>query len=245
MKYLIQTVGQVWKLEWKEYLRHVVITLFTAFIGIGMVYLIMNTAAEGEDYGEMGTLFAILFGVMINIFGGIFTVQADFNNAISMGKTRKSYIPAKYLVSVMGTAMIIVTIWVVNILERFLYSKSFPNVGNTELNFAVVFDNPIILIGYIIGMPAIALFLGGLYMKLGVKFFWVMWTLWMVVCLGLPRIDDAMTENPDSIPAKIGFAAIDFFKDITMTQGIIAFVVCLIVVVVGNVFIFRKQRVVV
>ncbi len=245
MKYLIQTAGQVWKLEWKEYLRHVIITLITAFIGIGMVYLIMNTAAEGEDYGELGTLFAILFGVMINIFGGIFTVQADFNNAISMGKTRKSYVPAKYLVSVMGTAMIVLTIWFVNILERFLYSMSFPSVGNTELNFEVIFANPVVLIGYIIGVPAITLLLGGLYMKFGVKFFWIMWAVWMFVCLGLPRIGDAMTENPDSIPAKIGFAAIDFFKDITMIQGIIAFVVCLIVVVVGNVFIFRKQRVVV
>lgn len=245
MKYFVQTVGQVWKLEWKEYLRQVIITFFTACVGIGMVYLIMSTVAEGEDYGELGTLFALLSGVLINIFGGIFTVQADFNNAISMGKTRKSYVPAKYLVSVMGTAMIAVTIWLVYILENVLYSMSFPGVGNTELNFEVLFDNPGILVGYIIGVPAISLLLGGLYMKFGVKFFWGMWAVWMFACLGLPRIGDAMVENPNSIPAKIGFSVVEFFKDTTMTQGIIAFVICLIVVVVGNVFIFKKQRVVV
>lgn len=243
MKHIIQTVKQVWKIEWKGWLQQVVITFGTSFIGIGMVYLIMHMSGD-DNYGKLGTMIAIIIGVLMNVFSGIFSVQSDFNNAISMGKTRRTYVPAKYLVTVVGTAMIVGTIWMVNLLEDFLYSISFPNAG-CEMDFNMVLNNPAFCAGYIVGIPAIALLLGGLYMKFGTKFFWGLWAVWMIGCLAIPRIGEAMEENPNSVQAQIGFKVVEFFGDITMIQGIAAFVICLMVVVVANILIFRKQRVVV
>ena len=97
MKKYIRTLKELIKISKDEFILYGVVSLIGAVIGIVMVFVIMAVDGTGEDYGELGSLFALMIGAIALLFGGIYGTQTDFNMAISMGKTRKHFVPAKYI----------------------------------------------------------------------------------------------------------------------------------------------------
>ncbi len=242
MKEFIRTLKETFLINVNEFLQYGLIPLAGGIFGIIIVLIVMAVDGTGEDYGQIGTMLVQMFGMILLFFGGIFSVQSDFNLAVSMGKTRKYYVPSKYLMLVCETAVILIIMFVISRIEDILYPAIYPGAV-CDLNVGGIFGYPGILAGVLFGLPMIVLLFGALLMRFAAKFFWVIWVLWMFLCMGVPRIASAASENPDTIPGKIGRTVIEFFSGFTSLKllGLAAVVIAAGLAITFA--LFRKQRV--
>jgi len=242
MKKYFRTLKELIKVNKDEFFLYGVVSLVGAIIGIAMVLFIMAVDGTGEDYGELGSLFSLLIGAIALVFGGIYGTQTDFNMAISMGKTRKHFVPAKYITLVMETVMLIVIAALVGWVEGILYNAIYPAAIN-ELHVSAWLDYPLVLVGVALGVPAITMLFGTLLMIFGQKFFWVIWFLWMFGCIGIPRIVHSATESPESGVGKFANAVADFVTGLPSGGLAVGALVVITVILVADFILLRKQRV--
>lgn len=242
MKEFIRTLKQIFQVHGSDTLTYAVIPIGGGIIGVIIVLVIMAIDGTGEDYGMLGTMFAMLFGAIGLFFGGIFSVQSEFNLAISMGKTRKYFAPARYLGLVLNVVLLEAVIVLFTYLENALYPALYPGAV-CELSFSGLAENPGLIVGIAIVVPALILFLGIMLMRFTAKFFWVLWALWMFGCMGLPRISNAMLHEPDSWAGRFGLAIVDFMEKSSKAGLVSVAVVVTIAVMVVTYWLFKKQRV--
>lgn len=242
MKEFVHTVKQTFLVNKSEILIY---GLITAGGGIfGMILMLVLLAFDGMEghYFQFGTMGAMLFGIMMVLFSGIFSLRNDFDLAISMGKTRKYFVPAKYLVFVADWLICGIIPVLISWLETAIY-KAFCPEAICRVDMGVLFANPVYWICILLVAPIAIMLMGGLFIKFSTKFFWFFWAVWMVSCLGGPRLLSASEERPDSLPGKMGVGVLQFFQQINGIQATAALLVFLVVSVPVIVLIFRKQRV--
>ena len=177
----------------------VLIPVIGAFFGIILATAIYFGTGR-EYYLEMGSLMVLVAGGFCLIFGSAFAERQSFTLAVTMGVTRGNYMFSRYLVLLLDIIITIAVCGLTVLAEKFV----FPSAEH-EAIFNPSSVNPLAAVIFCLIFPIFSMFMGMLYVKFERKFFWAMWALWMLLSLGGPRIASAMSNRPDSIPAKIGF----------------------------------------
>ena len=242
MKEFIRTLKETFQVNRKEILQYGLLAIAGGILGVILVLIIMAVDGTGEDYGQLGTLFAEMFSAIALLFGGIFAVQTDFNLAISMGKTRKYYVPARYLLLVLDTTIILAIVFLTSRIENALYPAIYPGTV-CDLNAGGILNSPGVFAAIAMGVPMIVLLFGALLMRFSTKFFWVLWAFWMFLCMGGPRIASATIENPNSLPGRIGLALVEVLTGLTALK---LFGIAAVIILAGLIVtfvLFKKQRV--
>lgn len=221
----------------KELLTIIGATLGGGVFGMVLAYIIGILIAH-ENYATVGTMMGLIFGSIILFFGLALGGQADFKLAVSMNRTRMSYVVARYLLSVVEIASMLVLTQLIQKFEVFLGTILAPG---TETEILGTLSLQLILILTFVG-PLVIMFFSIMYVMFDKKFFWVMWGVYMLGALGIPRISSAMKHNPESAAAKIGF----FFQnaiDVNSVQFLITSIVLAVCLVIGNILLYRKTQV--
>lgn len=242
MKEFFRTLKEVFCVSRNEFFSYGLVPAGAGLLGIIIVLIIMAADGTGEDYGQIGAMFVLMFGAITLFFGGIFSVQSDFNLAISMGKTRKYYLPSRYLLLLAETMVILALAYIVGKVEDALYPTLYPGAV-CDLRVSGFLNSPFLFLGIGLVVPVIILLFGVLLMRFSAKFFWILWALWMFGCIGAPRIASAAVQKPDSIPGKLGLALMEFSNGLSPLQISGMFAVVLLAGMVITFALFRKQRV--
>ncbi len=207
-----------------------------AVLGGGVFGTILSLAiiatTDAEGYSCVGTMLGAAFGLIVLLFGNALGGQVDFQMAIAMNRARMPYLVARYLLDALQIAFSLVLCYGIKAIERM--------VGNRLGSFEDFFNPSLGMLAAItFGLPLVILLFAVLYTKFERKFFWVMWGIYMLACLGGPRIATAMEKHPESVAAKIGF----FFRD-AMNLNPLAFGICSGVLVIGliiaDVLLYKK-----
>lgn len=242
MKEFVRTVKQTFLVNWGELLIYGLITAGGGIFGMIIMLVILACGGMDGEYFKVGTIGAMMFSVMILLFSGIFSLKNDFDLAISMGKTRKYFVPARYLMFVADWLICGSLPILISRIEDVIYKFFCPEVI-CSADVGMLFAKPVYWISILLVVPIVSVLLGGLFLKFSTKFFWFFWALWMLASLVVPRLFSAAEERPDSIPGKMGMGVLQFFQQITQTQAVTALFGFLIVSVTAIVLVFRKQRV--
>lgn len=242
MKEFKNTVKQTFQVGWQEVMGYSIISLFAGIIGIIIMLIIMAVAGEEEEYLAFGALMVAMISIVLILFAGVFSLHMDFNLAISLGKTRKYYVPAKYLLTVVNCLACTIISLLIGLFEEFLYAKLYPN-ARCLFSIDFLLKYPAVMVGVVLLIPMVVLLLGALFIKFGMKFFWICWVLWMLSFTVLPRMITAVAHKQDSFLAKTGSAIVQFFSGFNQTQAIIALIVAVVVGMAGAYLLLRKQRV--
>lgn len=242
MKEFVRTLRQSFQVHGRDLFSYAAITAGGGIFGILIVLVILVMDGSGEDYGKLGAMLALMFGVILVFFGGIFTVQSEFNLAISMGKTRKYFVPARYLELALNVLVMLAVVMLVDWVEGMLYPAIYPQAV-CEFSIDLLLHNGGVLIGIVFGAPALILLFGALLMRFSTKFFWVLWALWMILFVGGPRFLTGIRKNPDSIPGRIGLKLLDFVAGITSVQLTVVLILLAAAGLGVATGLFRKQRV--
>lgn len=242
MKEFIRTLKQLFLVGWQDMLAFSLYSLLGGVVGIIITLIIVAIEGSGEEYAQVGMFMALLIGVLVYLFAGIFGMANEFNLAVSMGKTRKYYGPAKYLMLVLGFLVMMAASALIGLVENILYPAIYPGIV-CELYFSKILLQPMVIFSVtFIGAMLVVLF-GALILKFSNKIYIFIWALWMVSTMSFSRLASSLHEEQPSVWGKIAKCVVTFAQNVTTVQMIL---LILVVVAVGLAVSFgflRKQRV--
>lgn len=241
MKEFMNTMKQILRVGWSETKTYMLCSAVAGMLGMVIMFVILAAAGENE-YFIFGALMSIMIGMMLIFFGGTLSFQADFNMAISLGKTRKQYVPAKFCIILMNCALCMVITLLIGSLEESLYKGMYPQAREL-LGMGTILKYPGYIVGIVFLAAVVILLVGALLLKFGMKIFWVIWVLWMISNTLIPRIITATEEAPDSFWGRVGGMVAGFFGRFSEAQIIITLLISGLVGVIIAFLLLRKQRV--
>lgn len=157
----------------------------------------------GSLLASVGILVALVFGVMQHIVN-------VYNYAISLGRTRKKFFPAYTLaVFVMALAVEALTVCL-HVLERFRLRVMYPGFKIDDPAEYVLQWN--ILLAMALLGTAVGVLFGSLVIRFGKIALWIFCLLWAAVCIGSPRVIEAMIAHPDSRVTRLAFRAAEWLS---------------------------------
>lgn len=162
------------------------------------------------------------------------------NLEAAMGCTRKDFFLSYYLTGFLVNIVYVILLAVICMAENSIGKILYPDMIN-------VIDLLSCIIRW--GIPAaVALtviggFCGTLVLRFGKKAFWVMWAIWMIVCLGGPRAAEAVSESPDSLFGKMGLAIEMLVERVPLNLWILLAIVLVLACGIGNYLMIRRQQV--
>lgn len=215
----------------KDFLMYGAAVLGGGVLGTILSIVIVATG-EAEGYSCLGTLMGAIFGGIVLLFGNALGGQVDFQMAISMNRARMPYLVARYLLDALEIVFSLLLCYGIKAIEKMVGEKAgyFEDLFNPSIG---------VLAGITFVVPLVVLLFAVLYTKFERKFFWVMWAIYMIVMIGLPRVTTAMNKHPESVAAKIGF----FFRD-ALNLNPLAFGLCsgvlIIGIIIADVLLYKK-----
>lgn len=217
MKEFIHTIRQMFLVSWGNIMSYVLYSLLGGIAGITVTLGGWAINGGGEDYGQIGALMAVAMGLIINIFAGSLEVEQVFNMAISMGKTRSSFTLSKYLLQALNIMLIWTVAVVIGLIEDVLYPLIYPGV---VCGFCVidVLLQPEVFVFVTLGGALLVLFLGALILRFTTKVYGVFAALWIIACLLISKISEAIAQQQNNIWGKLGQSYINWIENITTFQ---------------------------
>ena len=165
----------------------------------GMILHDLLIVSDDEVTGVlcMGSMMAMIALVMMMFFfAGIHMVQI-FNYAVAMGQTRKRMFPMYTFAAFITFLVLAVFVKVLNVLEELRLRLMFPGLEIEN------FVEPALRVPYLLAFAlvgtAFGVLLGASISRFGKTAFWVWWVIFMVSCVGGPRLIHYLTQDhPDS-----------------------------------------------
>ena len=202
-------IGQL-RLARSSYLLSDAMILIGGILGTVIFELIMRLE---EVHSDDPTTFEMAFvcGMLcyvINFFvSSISAMGQNFNNTISMGRTRRNFFIGYTLSCLINTFASAVTLFVIYLTEQWRLHAWWSDYP-CETNFSSFFA-PGVLCFAIILLAILQEFIGFAILRFGKKAFWVLWAIWMLSFIGIPRIIDDVQDGKNSPLADFGRFLID------------------------------------
>lgn len=216
------------------------LSAFVYVFGTIIFMVIMHFDKESTTF-EIATLMEAIFATMIVALTGCFTFASNYNMAVGMGAVRKSYIPSYYLVNlifvVIEYGVVVITHFIESAQINYLYPTVEKEAGVERFLFSQ-YTIPVLLL-----LSVIPLLAGCCILKFGKKAFWVLWVVYMSLCILPGRIEEALENNPNGKVANVINAVTEFFESVSVSSVNVA----ILLLTVGGLAVIwlmaRKQRV--
>lgn len=163
-----------------EVLQFLVAAFGGYVFGIIVMMIIRANIVEKECV-TLGMLIGMIILVFMHFFGITFSFVGEFNMALSMGATRKSFVGSYALFNMVELAGLELLLFVLGKIELALISVIYPQC-EIILDVTQYFQWKYLL-AVIVGMTVVELFLGAVILRFGMKAFWVVWAIWMFLTL--------------------------------------------------------------
>lgn len=237
---MLLSIKQQFKLQWDNLWQFALIMLGMFVVGFIIVSVLVATGVA-DTTATLASLFAVL-GLGFWFFGVGAQMSIGLNNGITMSRTRKGYLAAHYVVSLVYTVAQCALMLLLFQLDRLMLRTLFSHL-ELDMDFSVFFGWKVLLLVVVAGV-VVASFLGALLARYGKTAFWVLWAIWMFTFLVLPRASEAAAESGNAtILGMIAIRVVEFFTSIPLSTwkflGGIGLVVCLI----SNFLLVRKTAV--
>lgn len=219
-----------------EVLQFLAVAFGSYVFGIIVMMIIRANTMEENECVTLGMLIAMIVLVFIHFFGIIFSFVGEFNMALSMGATRKSFVGSYALFNMVELAGLELLLFVLGKIELALISVIYPQC-EIILDVTQYFQWKYLL-AVIVGMTVVELFLGAVILRFGMKAFWVVWAIWMFLTLVPVKLseNEVMAAKMHQLGEQIGLENIVQYL---FAAGVVAAV---IMAVLGWNFL-KKQRV--
>lgn len=179
---------------------------FALFLfGVILVLIINRFINEDHDFAAIGSLMAL----MGSIFGGLMRGQGApvrCRLAVSMGRTRRSYILTDPVITALNCLVGIGFAWTLSRIELALYHALYPG-WTCDLDLDVVFQWRVILL-IVAGVCFLDFCLGALQLRFGAKGFAAVWFPLCFAPMIFGQAARAVQEGHDNLLALVGRAVL-------------------------------------
>ncbi len=184
----------------RNYLGIVALMLAMFAAGTGLMCLICTVESQeplSEDsfYTSMGTMMAVLGLLAYSVFGFL-TYTHEFNLALTMGRTRKEFLVFYALERLIMSVLLLGVSFLLSPIETALYKVLYPTwyLDNFLMTWLLDWRVLLALIAVMVLLP---MFFGSMYSRFGKTFYVIVYAIWIIACIGLPRLA-AHFDEPDS-----------------------------------------------
>ena len=235
----IKTIRQFLCVNIKEVLTYRGAAAAGGVFGIILATALVKTDSEPVAYATVGTLMALIFSVAVLLFAQSLGGQSDFYVTVSMNRARIPYFIGRYILVVIDILAAFGVIELINLLERKVIG---PAVSTDGKIVKMLTFKPEIVAVVVLVVPLLTIFCTAMYVLFERKFFWVLWGVYMLCSLGIPRVASAMKKYPDSFSAKIGegFAALG---NLGVGPWVVIGAVVTIVLLIADIMLYKKMEV--
>lgn len=237
---MLLSIKQQFKLQWDNLWQFALIMLGMFVVGFIIVSVLVATGVA-DTTATLASLFAVL-GLGFWFFGVGAQMSIGLNNGITMSRTRKGYLAAHYVVSLVYTVAQCALMLLLFQLDRLMLRTFFSHL-ELDVDFSVFFGWKVLLLVVVAGV-VVASFLGALLARYGKTAFWVLWAIWMFTFLVLPRASEAAAESGNAtILGMIAIRVVEFFTSIPLSTWKVLGGVGLVVCLISNFLLVRKTAV--
>lgn len=168
--------------------------------------ILFFVATESEDVFCLGTLMMVMMLVAAACFIDGMRFSTDFNYAIGMGQTRRTFL-------LMDAVTELCIMLALSVEIQLLYQIEAWKLRTFYAAHAVErMVEPLMVHGHLtiftIAVTAFGMFIGALVQRIGKAAFWIVWVLWMAACIGGPRLIEAVEHGSDSQAAALAAQAV-------------------------------------
>lgn len=198
---MIEALKKQLRVQREDWITGLVIVLAGALLGEVILQCVMRFSGEQDTYFELGTVFAGMMAVMYSAIMSLTMFGIYFNMEVSMGCTRKKFFLSFFGVNVLANLVYVAVVCLICGAENALCRACFPGMGNEVdfLPYIVKWGIPMaVLLPMVMNLCSVVL------MRCGAKARGILLVAWLVLCIGGPRISEAVEEAPDSIFGRIG-----------------------------------------
>ena len=219
--------------------------LFSQAMGLGAFIfgVILMTAIariDAEEVFQLGTLMAVLIGGLVSVGFGIFSYIQGFNQAVSMGRTRRSFVLSYMVFGAVQQILICVAIFLYYQIETAMLHVLYPDLA-IDNSFAQALDVRWAVL-FVAAAAMAYSFFGALLLKYGKKAFWVIWAFWMAGCILPGRIVEAVKEESPSVLGVVGRWIGGTAGSLTITQWLcVGIVLCIVLGIWGFRTILKQE----
>ena len=206
---------------------------FAIFVGFGILGTLIMSIVFWTDETEtswicVGTVMALVVMVFSSILSFL-SYHQEFTLALSMGQTRRGFMITYALRQILWVVAAYIAILLMNQLEQLYYNMAFTE---KEQVFALSFlTDWRFVVPFIPGMSLLTMFLGSMYSRFGKKFGVVIYFIWIVSCILVPRFINHWDEYTGPLHEGIGTFAAWIFMVPPVAWTILALVTVLIMAV--------------
>lgn len=231
---------KILKQRFSEILTLLGMSVFGYIFGEILLVVIMRIDQESTTF-EIATMMVAIIALVSMIIMGIFQFPSQFNMAVGMGVVRKVFVPCYYLSNVLIAAVQYGMIVAAHYLENMWIQKLYPNLEKEAGIEQILFTNytiPVILM-----LAAIQIMAGCCILKFGKKAFWILWAVWMLLCIAPARISDVVENNPEGNLAVAIHGIGSFFQSVSVSSMNVVILMVTVVCLVSSWLLARRQQV--
>lgn len=223
---MMKLLKQLYRVRKMEVLLLLGVELFGFAFGYTILNLLIATDETVSSYLLIGTTVSIIFGLFMTPFLGIRSNMYHYNMAVSMGRTRISFIVANLLLNILECVMVFAMGGMIQIVEKKLWSLRFPDLL-LKMDFSILQAKYIVAIILII--VTVELFVAALILRYRNKAFWTLWALWMIICIGPTHMSDII-KTKNSVTVRFTADSFNYLIHMNLLQkfGILFFVVAVL-----------------
>lgn len=237
---MIQVLKKQFCAFWFDGLWVIGLTAGLGIVGIILYQIILGTDKVDGPYVPLGTIIAaataliMILALIMSAFG------LYFNTEISMGCTRRRFFFSFFFVALVTGMAGYGLVLLVHLLENALNGALHPELTREVemMPYLLRWGAPAVLLSVVWSM-----FLATLVLRFGKKAYWLLWAVWMILCIGFPRVVEAIAEAPNSVFGKIGGAAVKLFSGVPSGTWALAAAAACVAGLAGTYWFLRRQQV--
>lgn len=228
------------KLRLDELALYVAVDLGVFLLGSLLLGLVTYFGSDEPDYTvfRIGTIMAWIIFCFISVGMGMFGMSGYFSWHVGFGRTRKSFFICDITTEFCWNLISLMIIWGLSFAEGGILKLFY---GSYQEDYKDLWG---MWLGYMI--PVLALLLavvreltGTLIMRFGNKAFWVMWGVWMFICL----VPGKIAGNKNGVAAKVIKGIKVWVTGVSISGWVIMGIVLVILMLAVSWLLMRKQMV--
>lgn len=225
--------------QYQDWLFMYAFILAASLFGHILFLIIMRFDSTANTTFTLGTMMGGILGIIYVFIMQAVQMGVYFNMEVSMGCTRRHFLISEYIVSFAAGLLGLGLVIGIHAAESRWIDRLYPNFPS-EINML-----PYLLKGgvwAVAGLIITVSFCSAVMMRFKRKAFWVFWTLWMFLCLCVPRIAEAVEEASDSLFGRMGRLAIRIFGLLPIAAWLaLAGLLCILMVAATYWLLSRQQ----
>lgn len=181
---MIRTQFQLTKKEHLLYFGSALIVYLLAFI---IAALFFGENGFEKSTGVLEMIITAIFMTLIHLICIMFSFGVKFNMALTMGITRKNFTIGYVVVTGSQIAGVWLLINACHAVEKIIYETFFPE--KTLENILSLGQQMSYVVPGLLLLLAVEVFFGVIILKFGMKGYWVIWIIWVLVFTGIPAAE--------------------------------------------------------